>query len=323
MRTETVAEERERKQSERQEKQAAWEEIQRKKQEKQAEWEQRRLKRHEQQVKWEEQQRKAKDKAHVEGIARANREAGVSAQGQIMNRARKEADAKLSAECETCDDETSTRVPSPRTPGRDNVTHASDFPMLVADSKIRVVEKKSPSILVPRNSRVKDHHRSVISKPKTHPSMWPPVRSGELEFILDNPFSIPPNRSVSSPSALAVGDFHFKILVFPRGTSSRAGTHLGAFVLAEPGDVEPDDIFENVSSEITLVNWTDFDQSVVKSDTHSFRASGKTIDRGWHELMTVKAMTKSDSEWVGPSGSLCVRARCQVSSPGQQWSDAR
>jgi hypothetical protein len=332
MRTETVAEERERKQSEwrekerqKQQRQAAWEEIQRKKLEKQVEWEQRRLKRQEQHVKWEEQQREAKNKAHVEREARENsegtgREVGVSAHRRIVNRGRKELDVKLATECETCDDETSTRVPTPRTPGRDNATYDGDFPRLVAYSKILVADKGSLSILVPRNPHIK--HRSVIAKPKIDPSMWPPVRSDELEFILDNPFSIPPQRSVCSPSTLAVGNFSFKILVFPRGTGS-ARRCLSAFVLAEPGDVEPDNVFEKVSFEITLVNWTDFNQSVVKSDTHSFVASGTAIDRGWHDLMSVDAMTKSDSEWLGPSGSLCVRARCQVSSLGQQWRDAR
>jgi len=160
----------------------------------------------------------------------------------------------------------------------------------------------------------------MVSEPKTDPATWPEVRSGEIEFMLDSPWSISPTRSVCSPSSLTVGNFTFKILVFPRGTHRAAGKHLSAFVLAEPGDVEPDCIFKNVKFEITLVNWTDFARSEVKSDTFSFKVSGSSIDRGWHELVTVDQMTKSDSEWVGPTGSVCVRAHCQVSSPGHQWS---
>jgi len=160
----------------------------------------------------------------------------------------------------------------------------------------------------------------MASRPKTDPAMWPAVRSHEIEFILDSPLSVLPTHSVCSPS-LAVGNFNFKILVFPRGTQRAAGKHLGAFVLAEPGDVEPDCIFKNVKFEITLVNWMDFTRSQVKSDKFSFKASGHEIDRGWHDLVAVDDITKSDSEWVGPTGSVCVRARCQVSSSGQRWSN--
>jgi len=92
----------------------------------------------------------------------------------------------------------------------------------------------------------------TISGPKTDPATWPAIRSHEIEFILDSPLSVLPTHSVCSPS-LTVGNFSFKILVFPRGTQKAAGKHLGAFVLAEPGDVEPDCIFKNVKFEITLV----------------------------------------------------------------------
>lgn len=162
----------------------------------------------------------------------------------------------------------------------------------------------------------------LVSKRKTRPAKWPALRSGEMEFMLDNPLSILPTRSVCSPSLLTVENFSFKILVFPQGSRNAAGTHLSAFVLAEPGDVEPDCIFKNVKFEITLVNWMDFTQSKVKSDTFSFKASGSAIDRGWHDLVCVDQLTTSESEWVGPTGSVCVRARCQVSSQGQWSSDA-
>jgi len=163
------------------------------------------------------------------------------------------------------------------------------------------------------------------SKPKADPATWPAVRSGEIEFMLENPLSILPTRSVCSPS-LTVGKFRFKILVFPRGRSqkcvwgrSHAGK-LGAFVLAEPGDVDPDYSFKKVKLEITMVNWTDFTRSQVKSGTFTFKASGLDIDCGWHDLVAVDSMTKSDCEWVGPTGSVCVRARCRVPLWSQGWS---
>lgn len=127
-----------------------------------------------------------------------------------------------------------------------------------------------------------------------------------------------PTRSICSPS-LTVGKFSFKILVFPRGTNREAGKYLGAFVLAEPGGVEPDSIFKNVKFEITLVNWRDFSRSVIKSDKFSFRASGQEIDRGWHDLVAVDSIMNLGSEWVGPKGAVCVRARCQVPSTNQEW----
>merc|ERR1712113_255517 len=127
-----------------------------------------------------------------------------------------------------------------------------------------------------------------------------------------------PTCSTSSPS-LSVGRFSFKIRVFPMGTKREAGRQLGVFVLAEPGDVEPDSIFKNVKYEITLVNWADFSRSKVKSDMFSFKSSGYEIDRGWHDFLAVNSMKNLESEWVGPKGELCMRARCQLSSPHQGW----
>merc|ERR1719215_2044442 len=128
-----------------------------------------------------------------------------------------------------------------------------------------------------------------LSSPKQGISHEGHIRSGEIEFILDDPLSFLPTRSVCSP-ALTVGHFTFRILVFPREATRAAGKYLGAFVLAEPGDVEPDCIFKKVKFEITLVNWTDFKKCTVKSDTFAFKASGSEIDRGWHDLLQVGSM---------------------------------
>lgn len=198
--------------------------------------------------------------------------------------------------------------------------HSAKLQSNLPRGHLRVQNHRRHPLKTSTDMRPKFIKSETVSKPKTDPSMWPAVRSGEIEFMLDSPLSISPTRSVCSPSLMVVGNFSFKILLFPRGTHCAAGKHLSAFVLAEPGDVEPDCTFKNVNFDITLVNWTDFTRSEVKSDTFSFKASGPSIDRGWHELVTVDKMTNSDSEWVGPTGSVCVRARCQVSSPGQQWS---
>merc|ERR1712151_635649 len=163
---------------------------------------------------------------------------------------------------------------------------------------------------IPRN-RIEMQGPGSRFSAKSGPAVWPALRSGEIEFMLDKPMSFSPTRRICSPS-LAVGNFRFKILVFPRGTAKDAGRHLGAFVLADPGDVQPDSTFKNVKYDITLVNWANFSQSKFKSDIFSFKASGVEIDRGWHDMVSVDSIAKSGSEWVGPNGAVCIRARCQV-----------
>lgn len=159
---------------------------------------------------------------------------------------------------------------------------------------------------------------TLIATPKALPPAWPAVRSGEVQFILDNPLSFLATRSITSTS-MTVGNFRFKILVFPNGTTREPGKYLGAFVLAEPGAVEPDSIFKRVTFEITLVNWVDFRKSKVRSDTFDFKASGTEIDRGWHDFLKVDAMKDRKSQWVGSAGSICIRARCQVTNSSVKW----
>jgi len=209
----------------------------------------------------------------------------------------------------------------PKTVNR-NHHHSAELPKKLPQRQSQVKHCRNCMPPTGTDRQPKFIKSETVSKPKTDPARWPPVRSGEMEFMLNSPLSISPTRSVCSSSSLSVGDFTFKIMVFPRGTQKAAGKHLGAFVLAEPGNVEPDELFKNVKFEITLVNWANFARSAVKSETFSFKASGPEIDRGWHDFVAVDELTKSESEWVGPTGSVCVRARCQVPSLEQRWSSA-
>jgi cold shock CspA family protein len=139
---------------------------------------------------------------------------------------------------------------------------------------------------------------------------WPKPRAGEIELVIDEPWSFAPTQQLRSES-LAVQNFQFNILAFPKGTKSRAGQFLGAFVEALPGDVEPDSVFEEVRFEILVVNWSDFRKSRSFRESFAFKASGAEIDRGWHDLLTMNEL-KQGSSWVGPAGSVCIRARCVV-----------
>lgn len=135
------------------------------------------------------------------------------------------------------------------------------------------------------------------------PKHWPPVsffrwwdpRSGEIQFVVDNPMSFFRNNRACSPK-LAVGNFTFKVLVFRKGCPAGDGNHLGAFILAEPGSVEPDAKFKGVKFEITLINWKNFSKSKVSSDSFNFKASGVDIDRGFKNLLAISLMKDIDSE---------------------------
>lgn len=164
--------------------------------------------------------------------------------------------------------------------------------------------------------------KPLTTKPKPLPTTartaaalasWPPLKKNEIEFIFGNPRSVLPTRSITS-SPLTIGNFTFRILVFPRGTTRSPNKYLGAFVLAEPGAVEPDNKFRVESFKITVVNWRDFSLSKVKTNgAFGFKASGRDIDRGWHDFLPVDKLCVG-SEWTALDGSVCVRAQVEVSA---------
>lgn len=107
-----------------------------------------------------------------------------------------------------------------------------------------------------------------------------------------------------------VGNFRFKILVFPSGTSTTGGHQVSAFVEADPlPDLDPRWLFQGVKYQVTLINWLDYRKSVNKSDTWGFSKDG--VDRGWHDMVKVSELTQ-ETGWLGPDNTLCIRAQCYV-----------
>lgn len=140
----------------------------------------------------------------------------------------------------------------------------------------------------------------------------PPVQPHEIEFVV--PFgelsgAVSHGQHVRSHS-ISVGDFTFRLLVFPRGTASTQGQHVSAFVEAAVADGTDERWFyKGVKYQIAMVNWIDYRQSIVKVDTFNF--SKEAVDRGWHDMVRVDHVC-TESGWLGPDDSLLFRAcvRC-------------
>ncbi|CAE7645949.1 UBP12, partial [Symbiodinium pilosum] len=112
-----------------------------------------------------------------------------------------------------------------------------------------------------------------------------------------------------------VGNFRFRLLIFPCGTQTAGGQQVSAFVEADPLEtLDPRWCFHGVKYQITLVNWTDYRRSVTKSDIWSFSRDG--IDRGWHDMVRVSELIP-ETGWVGPDNTLLFRASCYVRSADQ------
>ena len=142
----------------------------------------------------------------------------------------------------------------------------------------------------------------------------PPLMDNELEFEIKDCHKYTCTTSVRSEPK-TVGNFRFRLLIFPSGTQSTGGAQVSAFVEAYPlENLDPRWCFPGVKYQINLVNWLDYRRSITKSDNWSFSKDG--IDRGWHDIVRVADLTQ-DTGWVGPSNTLYFRASCYVRSAEQ------
>jgi len=139
--------------------------------------------------------------------------------------------------------------------------------------------------------------------------MLPPVADHEIELIVKDALSYTCAQTERSPSK-SVGNFRFRVLVFPAGSNSSGGSSVSVFVEADPPEgLDPRWVFHNVKYQITVVNWHNYQKSITKSDTWSFCKDG--IDRGWHDTVRTADLSR-ETGWLGPDNSLCIRASCYV-----------
>eukprot|EP00929_Paragymnodinium_shiwhaense_P086804 TRINITY_DN4722_c0_g1_i1.p1 TRINITY_DN4722_c0_g1~~TRINITY_DN4722_c0_g1_i1.p1 ORF type:complete len:1338 (-),score=356.76 TRINITY_DN4722_c0_g1_i1:238-4086(-) len=141
------------------------------------------------------------------------------------------------------------------------------------------------------------------------PYHLPPCADHEVDIEVKDALSYTMGQSVRSNSK-TVGNFRFRLLVFPCGTHSAGGQQVGAFVEADPlENLDSRWLFQGVKYQITLVNWISYKNSVNKTDTWNFSKDG--IDRGWHDMVKTSDLTVANG-WLGPGESLWLRASCYV-----------
>eukprot|EP00930_Biecheleria_cincta_P020154 TRINITY_DN1521_c0_g2_i1.p1 TRINITY_DN1521_c0_g2~~TRINITY_DN1521_c0_g2_i1.p1 ORF type:complete len:1276 (+),score=244.07 TRINITY_DN1521_c0_g2_i1:218-3829(+) len=137
----------------------------------------------------------------------------------------------------------------------------------------------------------------------------PPVMDHEMEFVIKDALSFNSGEKIRS-EPMVVRNFRFRILCFPAGTVSAAGATVSAFVEADPPEgLDPRWVFQSVKYQVVVVNWQDYRNSVVKTDTWNFSKEG--IDRGWHDMVKCADLSQ-ESGWLGPDNSLLIRACCCV-----------
>merc|ERR1719350_2008763 len=111
----------------------------------------------------------------------------------------------------------------------------------------------------------------------------PPPAENEIEFVVPDALSYTAGQTTRSKSK-TVGNFRFRVLLFPSGTHNTAGNQVSAFVEADPVEnLDPRWVFHSVKYQITVVNWLDYRRSVTKTDSWTFSKDG--IDRGWHDMV--------------------------------------
>jgi len=139
----------------------------------------------------------------------------------------------------------------------------------------------------------------------------PPLADHEIEFNIKDVLNFTAGSSIRSDPKI-VGNFRFRILVFPAGTHSTGGAQVSAFVEADPIDgLDARWVFHGVKYQVALLNWTDYRRSVVKADMWTFSKDG--IDRGWHDMVRTADLSQ-ETGWLGPGNTLSFRASCYVRS---------
>lgn len=151
---------------------------------------------------------------------------------------------------------------------------------------------------------------------------WDPLQVGEIEFLVDSSFPVHRGGSLRS-AALTVGSFSFKVLVYPRGEPQEGSTDhsFGVFVMADRPRGCGRVATRKVKVEVVLVNWKDFTNSKTRSCVHTFISDSQLrhLTVGWRKILDhYKFTTKAG--WIGPCGSICVRARC--TPVDDSWSPA-
>jgi ubiquitin C-terminal hydrolase len=138
----------------------------------------------------------------------------------------------------------------------------------------------------------------------------PALADHELELVVkDAVHGYTAGQSVRSVSKI-VGNFRFRLLIFPSGTHSTGGQQVSAFVEADPIDgLDPRWVYHGVKYQVTCVNHHDYRRSVTKVDTWTFSKEG--IDRGWHDMVRTADLVP-ETGWLGPESSLYFRASCYV-----------
>jgi hypothetical protein len=141
----------------------------------------------------------------------------------------------------------------------------------------------------------------------------PPLAEHELEFFIKDPLSYPAGKNARSEPKI-VGNFRFRLLIFPSGTHSTQGQQVSAFIEAFPIEgLDKRWVYHSVKYQITCVNQLDYRRSVTKGDTWTFSEDG--IDRGWHDMVRTADLTperSAETGWLGADHSLCFRASCYV-----------
>jgi len=136
----------------------------------------------------------------------------------------------------------------------------------------------------------------------------PQLLDHELEFTIEDVTKFSSGTSVRSDPK-TVGNFRFRILVFPAGTAGTNGGQVSCFVEADPLEsLDPRWSFPGVKYQLTIVNCRDYRNSVTKSDSWSFSKDG--IDRGWHDMVRVADLHRDG--WLGSKNCLYLRASCYV-----------
>jgi hypothetical protein len=146
----------------------------------------------------------------------------------------------------------------------------------------------------------------------SRPGEWEPLINNDVELSIPGALSFPKGQGQISP-VRNMGSLRVKLSACPSGYGDASEDYVQASIGVEfSAAVEPSTLPHEIPYQICLVNWFDRSRSVVRSGeavcVYDDFDNKEVFDIEAHAMVPTRLLTP-ESGWLGPDGSLYLRAR--------------
>ncbi|KAF4672357.1 hypothetical protein FOL47_000665 [Perkinsus chesapeaki] len=146
----------------------------------------------------------------------------------------------------------------------------------------------------------------------------------ELEFRLGGIGRYCHHSEGIRSSASTAGPFHFKLLVFPAGSSEQQ-THMAVFLECQPKAEEDRSntnfMYSGVRFQIQIINHKNSKRSITRTATHNF--CERELISGWQDLLPIHMIQDTEEGWLDAFGRIVIKSKVWFQAQVQSNSSSR